>query len=222
MRSDFFNRLEMSAGLALARLAVEETYYRLLPPDEAELGQIIRQPAQEAGLDPTSRELLDVTLDWVARLPVLLVATFRPEFQQAWGGQPHVTTLALNRLGGRDGAALVERLAGNADLARETIDEIVERADCVPLFVEELTKAVVESGERANRVAAVLAASQSPTPEIPATLHASLIARLDRLGPIAPHASTQRNLASGRMPPTVLRRALPHRQGGRSSSPPPR
>ena len=116
---------------------------------------------------------------------MLLVVTFRPEFQHAWSGQPHVTTMALNRLGGHDGAALVERLAGNAGLARETVDEIVERADGVPLFVEELTKAVLESGDRDNRVAAVLAASPLPDLAIPATLHASLIARLDRLGPVA-------------------------------------
>jgi class 3 adenylate cyclase/tetratricopeptide (TPR) repeat protein/energy-coupling factor transporter ATP-binding protein EcfA2 len=136
-------------------------------------------------IDPTSRELLDLTIDRAARLPVLLIVTFRPEFQHAWGGQSHVTMLALNRLGGHDGAALVERLAGNAGLPRETVDEIVERADGVPLFVEELTKAVLETGEGDNRVAAVLAASPLPNLAIPATLHASLIARLDRLGPIA-------------------------------------
>jgi tetratricopeptide (TPR) repeat protein len=136
-------------------------------------------------IDPTTRELLDLALDRVARLRVLLVVTFRPEFQHGWGGQPHVTALALNRLGGHDGAALVERLAGNAGLARETIDEIVERADGVPLFVEELTKAVLETGVRDDRVAAVLTASPLPELAIPATLHASLIARLDRLGPIA-------------------------------------
>jgi predicted ATPase len=135
--------------------------------------------------DPTSREWLDLTLDRVRRMPVLLMVTFRPEFQHAWSGQPHVTTLAVNRLGGRDGAALVERLVGNEVLARDIVDEIVERTDGVPLFVEELTKAVLESGERDNRVAALLAASPLPELAIPATLHASLIARLDRLGPIA-------------------------------------
>ena len=89
-----------------------------------------------------------------------------------WSGQPHVTVLALNRLKGRDGAALVDRLAGNTGLSRDTVDEIVERADGVPLFVEELTKAVLESGDRDNRVAAVLAASPLPSAAIPATLHA--------------------------------------------------
>ena len=88
----------------------------------------------------------------------------------------------LNRLGGHDGATLVERLAVNS-LPREIVGEIVERADGVPLFVEELTKAVLESGD--HQVAAVVAASPLPELTIPATLHASLIARLDRLGPIA-------------------------------------
>jgi class 3 adenylate cyclase len=132
-------------------------------------------------IDPTSRELLDLTIDRVAALSVLLVITFRPEFQQPWSGQPHITVLTLTRLGGRDSTALVERLAGEADLSREIFDEIVERTDGVPLFVEELTKAVLESGDRT----AALTASPSPAVSIPATLHASLIARLDRLGPIA-------------------------------------
>jgi tetratricopeptide (TPR) repeat protein len=93
--------------------------------------------------------------------------------------------LALNQLGGRDSAVLVERLAGNAGLSHDIVDEIVERADGVPLFVEELTKAVLESSDPDNRVAAVLAASPLPELAIPGTLHASLIARLDRLGPLA-------------------------------------
>ena len=69
-------------------------------------------------IDPTSRELLDLTIDRISRLPVLFVVTFRPDFQHAWSGQPHLTMLALNRLGRRDGAALVERLVGNVGLAR--------------------------------------------------------------------------------------------------------
>jgi predicted ATPase len=136
-------------------------------------------------IDPTSRELLDLTLSRIRRMPVLIVVTFRPEFQHAWSGQPHVTVLALDRL--RSGAAevMVERLASDAGLSRETVGEIVERADGVPLFIEELTKAVLETGERDDRVAAVLAASPLPNLSIPAPLHASLMSRLDRLGPIA-------------------------------------
>ena len=136
-------------------------------------------------IDPTSRELLDLTLDRVSQLPILVVITFRPEFDHAWSGPPQVTTLALNRLGESDGAALVEHVAGEAGLSREIVDEIVERADGVPLFVEELTKAVLESGSRGNRVAAVLTTHPLPNLAIPPTLQASLLARLDRLGPIA-------------------------------------
>jgi class 3 adenylate cyclase/predicted ATPase len=136
-------------------------------------------------VDPSSREWLGLTLGRVARLPVLLVVTFRPEFEQAWSGQPHVTLLALNRLGERDVTVLVRELAGNAALGGEIVEEIVERTDGVPLFVEELTRAVLERADQDNRVAAVLAASPLPNLAIPATLHASLIARLDRLGAVA-------------------------------------
>jgi class 3 adenylate cyclase len=129
-------------------------------------------------IDPTTRELLDLTLRRVRRLPVLLIITFRPEFQHGWSGQPHLTTLTLNRLVGRDGAVLVERLAGAGGLAHEIVDEIVERADGVPLFVEELTKAVLESANAGAQIRAIPPASLA----VPATLHASLMARLDRLG----------------------------------------
>jgi tetratricopeptide (TPR) repeat protein len=96
-----------------------------------------------------------------------------------------VTILTLNQLDGRDSAMLVEGLADNASLSREIVDEIVERADGVPLFVEELTRAVLESSDPDNPITAVLTASPLPDIAIPATLHASLIARLDRLGSVA-------------------------------------
>ena len=129
-------------------------------------------------IDPTSRELLDLMVERARRLPVLLVITFRPEFQSSWSGRFHVTTLALNRLGERDGAVLAQELAGNA-LTADIVTEIVERTDGVPLFVEELTKNVLESighGERVTSLAALA---------VPATLQASLTARLDRLGSAA-------------------------------------
>jgi class 3 adenylate cyclase/predicted ATPase len=136
-------------------------------------------------IDPTSRELLDLTVDRVRHLPVLLAITFRPEFQPPWGGRAHVTSLALNRLGERDGEVLVQKLAGNAALTPDIVAEIVERTDGVPLFVEELTKAVLESAEQGDRVAAVMATTSPAALSVPATLHASLMARLDRLGPVA-------------------------------------
>jgi tetratricopeptide (TPR) repeat protein len=136
-------------------------------------------------IDPTSRELLDLTVDRVRHLPVLFAITFRPEFQPPWSGRPHVTGLALNRLGERDGEVLVQKLAGNTALTPDIVAEIVERTDGVPLFVEELTKAVLESAAQGDRVAAVLATTSLAAQSVPATLHASLIARLDRIGPAA-------------------------------------
>jgi class 3 adenylate cyclase len=103
-------------------------------------------------IDPTSRELLDLTVEKITGLPVLLVTTYRPEFQPPWVGGSQVTVIALNRLGRNEGASLVHQLAGNLGaLAPDIVDEIVERTDGVPLFVEELTKAVVEAGaDRGN------------------------------------------------------------------------
>jgi predicted ATPase len=135
-------------------------------------------------IDPTSREVLDLSVEKITELAVLLVATFRPEFQPAWVGQSQVTVIALNRLGRGEGATLVHRLAGNLGaLPPDIVDEIVERTDGVPLFVEELTKAVVEAG--ADRGYASMSAVPSSSLAVPATLHASLLGRLDRLGPSA-------------------------------------
>jgi tetratricopeptide (TPR) repeat protein len=148
-------------------------------------------------IDPTSRELLDLAVDRVRHLPVLLAITFRPVFQPPWGGRSHVMNLTLNRLGERDGEALVHKLTGNAALTAEIIGEIVERTDGVPLFVEELTKAVLESAGQRDRVTAVLGAASHPSQSVPATLHASLMARLDRLGP-APKETAQIGAVLGR------------------------
>ncbi len=137
-------------------------------------------------IDPTSHELLDLIIERVRRLPVLLLATFRPEFPLPWTGQPHVTTVTLNRLDRRDGAALVKRIAGSKSaLPGDIVDEIVERTDGVPLFVEELTKAVLEANTHDHDAIGPLAAAPLPALAIPATLHALLMARLDRLGPAA-------------------------------------
>ena len=97
-------------------------------------------------IDPTSRELLDLTVERVRSLPVLLIVTFRPEFQPPWTGQPQVTMLALNRLDRRDRTALVAQIAGSKALPDEVVAQIVDRTDGVPLFVEELTKSVLEGG----------------------------------------------------------------------------
>ena len=135
-------------------------------------------------IDPTSREFLDLVLARIEHLPVLLIATFRPEFQPPWTGRPYVTAISLNRLGRSHGIAMIERLAGNAaTLSPATIAEIVERTDGVPLFVEEMVKAMLESGaERGQEFAGSV---PSVGLGVPATLQASLMARLDRLGTAA-------------------------------------
>jgi class 3 adenylate cyclase/predicted ATPase len=135
-------------------------------------------------IDPTSRELLDLVIERVRSLPVLLIVTFRPEFLPPWTGQPQVAMLALNRLDRRDRTALVGQIAGGKALPDEVIGQIVDRTDGVPLFVEELTKSVLESGllrEEADRY--VLDRALPPF-AIPTTLHDSLMARLDRLASV--------------------------------------
>jgi class 3 adenylate cyclase/predicted ATPase len=135
-------------------------------------------------IDPTSCELLDLTVERVASLPVLLIVTFRPEFQTPSIGQPHVTMLALNRLNRRDRAALATQIAGGKTLPSEVIDQIVERTDGVPLFVEELTKSVLESELLREEQDHYVLDGPLPPVAIPTSLHASLLARLDRLGSV--------------------------------------
>jgi predicted ATPase/class 3 adenylate cyclase len=143
-------------------------------------------------IDPTSRELLDLMVDRVRQLRVLLAITFRPEFQPAWAGRSHVTSLVLNRLDECDGAALARELAGNTVLAADIVAEIIERTDGVPLFLEELTKAVLESTRQEGRVAAVMAKKSVAAVSVPEALHASLMARLDRLGAASKVGDTER------------------------------
>jgi class 3 adenylate cyclase/predicted ATPase len=134
--------------------------------------------------DATSRDLLGLLIQQLKRSPVLMLITFRPEFDPPWRDLMHVMSLTLNRLTGAEGVTLVEQLAGNRPLSGVIVEEIVERTDGVPLFVEELTKSVLESTDRGD-LAAVLTASPAPLTAIPSTLHASLTARLDRLGTAA-------------------------------------
>jgi class 3 adenylate cyclase/predicted ATPase len=133
-------------------------------------------------VDPTSLEVFGRTVDQIKTLPVLLIVTFRPEFNAPWAGRSHVTSLALNRLGEREAAAIIARLAGNKVLPADMMAEIVERTDGIPLFVEEMTKAVLEA-ESEGEARRTAGAVPSPALAVPASLHASLMARLDRLGP---------------------------------------
>jgi predicted ATPase len=127
---------------------------------------------------------LDLTIDRIRRLPILLIITFRPEFQEAWSGAAHVSTLLLNRLDAGEGTVLAETVAGKA-LPDEVVTHIAARADGVPLFVEELTRVVVESGLLRDEGDRYALDRSIPSFAIPPSLHASLLARLDRLGPTA-------------------------------------
>jgi predicted ATPase/class 3 adenylate cyclase len=132
-------------------------------------------------IDPTSIELLDFIVDRVPTLPILLIITFRPEFVPPWVGRPHVTLLMLNRLSPAQRAELIAGVTGGKALPQEIADRIIDRTDGVPLFIEELTKTVVESGILV--VAGDRYAVTGPVAPlaIPTTLQASLGARLDRL-----------------------------------------
>jgi predicted ATPase/class 3 adenylate cyclase len=135
-------------------------------------------------IDPTARELLTVTLERVPRLRVLLLITARPEFTPPWPGHAHVTTLPLTRFSRRDGAALIERVTAGKTLPEEVMNQILARTDGVPLFVEELTKTVLETGLLQERDGHYVLNRPLPSMAIPMTLHASLTARLDRLAPV--------------------------------------
>ncbi len=134
--------------------------------------------------DPTSLELFDLTIDRVPAMPVLLIVTYRPEFTAPWIGRPHVTSLGLNRLAPRQRAEMIAGITGGKALPGEIADQIIDRTDGVPLFVEELTKAVVESGLLTDAGDHYTAAEPLPALAIPASLQASLLARLDRLAPV--------------------------------------
>jgi predicted ATPase len=115
---------------------------------------------------------------------VLVLITIRLEFQAPWTGNAHVTTLTISRLGRRQGADLVARVTDAKPLPAAIVEQIVARTDGVPLFVEELTKAVLESDLLANAGDHYELSGPPPPLAIPATLHDSLMARLDRLAPV--------------------------------------
>lgn len=142
------------------------------------VNQIIRIAEQQPTLlifedvhwiDPSTQELLTRLIDGIAASPVLIIITARPEFVSPWSGRDHLTSLALSRLGKAHCIEMVANIVAGWKFAPSLIDEIVAKTDGVPLFVEELTKALMES-------------AMPERPAVPATLHDSLMARLDRLG----------------------------------------
>jgi len=138
-------------------------------------------------IDPTSHEWLDLAIQRIKQLPILAIATFRPEFQSPWAGHSQVTTLTLAPLTQKDSATLVRQIERNTiPLPDDVVEEIVARSDGVPLFLEEVTRAVLEAaGADALRAQDGASTAEKLEHAVPATLHASLIARLDRIGWIA-------------------------------------
>jgi predicted ATPase len=169
--------------------------------------------------DPTTRALLDLLVDRLAALRVLLVITFRPEFVPPWRDRPHVDPLALGRLAPDQCAVIISHFTGGRMLPHEIAGQILDRTDGIPLFVEELTKTVLESGlVRKAGNNAYLATALAGRTVIPDTLLASLLARLDRMAETRDLA--QLGAALGRqfsyeliaavaeLPPAMLERSL--------------
>jgi tetratricopeptide (TPR) repeat protein len=135
-------------------------------------------------IDPTSLEVFTRLIELAPRLRTLIAVSFRPEFTPPWIGRAHVELLSLGRLGRRHAMALIDRVVAGKALPAEVLDEIVAKTDGVPLFIEELTKTVLESGLLREEAAAYLLASRLTPFAIPSTLEDSLMARLDRLAPV--------------------------------------
>jgi len=133
--------------------------------------------------DPTTRELLDLLIERAPAAPLLVIITFRPEFTPPWAGRSHVTLLSLNRLPPRQRAEMIAHMIGGKALPKEIAAQIIDRTDGVPLFIEELTKTVVESGVLTDLSDHFTVAGPVPPLAIPTSLNASLLARLDRLAP---------------------------------------
>jgi class 3 adenylate cyclase/tetratricopeptide (TPR) repeat protein len=159
--------------------------------------------------DSTSLDLLDRIAEQIRRLPVLMVVTFRPDFEPPWIGQAQVTSVILSRLGRRETKALVGRVAGGKTLPVEILDRIIEHTDGIPLCIEELTKTLLEGKLLREDNGQYILSGPLPVLAIPSSLHDSLMARLDRLGPAKEVA--QIGAAIGREFSYDIVRAVVHR-----------
>jgi hypothetical protein len=146
--------------------------------------------------DPTTWELLDLMIYRAPMMRALVMITFRPEFAPPWIGRSHVTFMSLNRLSRRQRADMIVGVTGCKALPKEVSDQIIDRTDGVPLFIEELTKSVVESGLVIKTGDHYSVTGPTAPLAIPTTLHASLLARLDRMAPT--HEVAQIGAALGR------------------------
>ena len=135
-------------------------------------------------IDPSTLEATNQFIEAVKTAPVFLLITFRPEFFPPWLDQPHVTMIHIDRLGRDKASAMIRDLAGGKELPAEVLEPIISKTDGVPLFIEELTKMVLESGLLRDAGDRYITVGPLPHLAIPTTLHDSLMARLDRLSPI--------------------------------------
>ena len=158
-------------------------------------------------IDPTSLEALGRAVDRIPGHRVLLIATFRPDFEPPWTRRPHVTVLVVGRLPQREVDEMIDRVAGNKPLPANIRQDIIERTDGIPLFIEEMTKAILEAGS--ERAAEHVLAAPSQSVAVPASLDASIAARLDRLGEA--RATAQLAATIGREFPYALLRAVSDR-----------
>lgn len=134
--------------------------------------------------DSTTLDLLERFVERIRKLPVLMVMTFRPEFEPVWAGQAQVTSVILSRLGRRETLALAGGVAGGKSLPGEILDRIIEHTDGIPLCIEELTRALLESNFLREESGQFILSGPMPSLAVPSSLHDSLMARLDRLGPV--------------------------------------
>jgi predicted ATPase len=135
-------------------------------------------------IDPTTLELIGLALDVLSQSKILLLITARPTFEHRFGGHPSFTRLVLNRLRREPVLAIIERLSGGKALPEELVDEIIRKTDGMPLFVEEITKAMLESGQLRDAGDTYVLDAPLRTLDIPSSLNDSLMARLDRLQPV--------------------------------------
>jgi DNA-binding response OmpR family regulator/class 3 adenylate cyclase/predicted ATPase len=149
----------------------------------ANKGPLIVQLADTHWIDSSSLELVNRIIPLIKGAPVLLLITFRPEFIPQWLGEPHLTLLRLERMGREESLAMIAQVSDNTKLPERIEQQIVQRAEGVPLFIEELTKAILESEPVHDGGDRNIAADSIQHLAIPATLLDSLTARLDRLGP---------------------------------------
>jgi len=192
---------ELSLALMSALLSLEQTRFRLpvMTPRQQKTATIELLRRQLEGLarhtptlvlvedahwiDPSTKELLGALAQSISKIPVLLLVTHRPGFDHAWAEERHVTQIRLERLGNTESVELVRQLAGECALSPGIVAQVVDRSDGIPLFIEEMTKSVLELEKRPEADSGAGPARPQRPIAVPSTLQDSLNARLDRLGP---------------------------------------